>query len=69
MPAQVADSGAFGLLPASSSSGTAARPYNARTGTVAKLASFRDSWKKGHRCIIPAEAIYESCDETGSAVR
>jgi putative SOS response-associated peptidase YedK len=45
------------------------RTYNARTETVAKLASFRDSWAKGQRCIIPTEHFFEPCWETGKAVR
>ncbi|UUZ68063.1 SOS response-associated peptidase [Polaromonas sp. P2-4] len=45
------------------------RTYNARSETVAKLPSFRESWAKGWRCIIPAESIYEPCWETGEAVR
>jgi putative SOS response-associated peptidase YedK len=69
VPALVADSGTFGLLPHWAELKHGRKTYNARTETVAKLASFRDAWKKGHRCIIPAEAIYEPCYETGSAVR
>ncbi len=36
---------------------------------MAKLPSFRESWKKGWRCIIPAESFYEPNWETGKAVR
>jgi putative SOS response-associated peptidase YedK len=36
---------------------------------VAKLPSFRESWSKGWRCIIPVESIYEPNWETGKAVR
>lgn len=45
------------------------RTYNARSETVAKLPSFRDAWKRAQRCIIPAEAVYEPCYESGKAVR
>jgi len=68
-PALVADSGIFGLLPHWAELKHGRKCYNARTETVAKLASFRDAWKKGQRCIIPAECIYEPCYETGNAVR
>ncbi|MFL9670404.1 SOS response-associated peptidase family protein [Variovorax sp. AB1(2024)] len=34
------------------------KTYNARTKTVASPPSFRSAWKKGQRCIIPAEAIF-----------
>lgn len=45
------------------------KTFNARTETVAILPSFRDAWRRGQRCIVPAEAIYEPCYETGKAVR
>jgi putative SOS response-associated peptidase YedK len=68
--ARVADDGLFGLLPAFATEvGYGRRTYNARSETVARLPSFRDAWAKGWRCIIPAEAIYEPCWETGRAVR
>ena len=60
----------FGLLPHFQTELAAGRKtYNARVETVAKLPSFRESWKKGCRCIIPAESIFEPNWETGSAVR
>ena len=66
----VCDDGLFGLLPHFQTEVSAGRrTYNARSETVATLASFRRSWKEGRRCIIPAEAIYEPCYETGNAVR
>jgi putative SOS response-associated peptidase YedK len=62
--------GTFGLLPNFATELAAGRrTYNARSETVAKLPSFRTSWKKGWRCIIPAEAIYEPNWETGKSVR
>lgn len=45
------------------------KTYDARTETVAKLPSFRESWAKSWRCIIPAESISEPNWGTGSAVR
>ncbi len=66
---EVAD-GLFGLLPSFQAELAAGRKtYNARTETVAKLPSFRESWGKGWRCIIPAESIFEPNWETGKAVR
>jgi len=35
------------------------KTYNTRSETVHQLPSFRDAWKRGQRCIVPAEAIYE----------
>jgi putative SOS response-associated peptidase YedK len=34
-----------------------------------KKPSFRDAWRRGQLCIIPANAIYEPCYESGKAVR
>jgi putative SOS response-associated peptidase YedK len=65
----VAD-GAFGLLPSFAKElAFGRRTYNARTETVASLPSFRDAWRRGQRCIVPAEAFYEPCWETGKSVR
>ncbi len=65
----VAD-GLFGLLPHFAAEvGFGRRTYNARSETVHRLPSFRDAWAKGHRCIIPAEAIYEPNYESGKAER
>ena len=67
---KVCDDGIFGLLPHFQAEMAAGRKtYNARSETVAKLPSFRDAWKRGQRCIIPAEWIYEPNWETGNAVR
>lgn len=66
----VVDDGLFGLLPGFQLELAAGRKtYNARSETVARLPSFRDSWKSGRRCIVPAECVYEPCYETGQAVR
>ena len=67
---RIVENGHFGLVPAFAKElAYGRRTYNARSETVARLPSFRDSWRKGWRCIIPAEAIYEPCYESGKAVR
>jgi hypothetical protein len=67
---KVVSDGAFGLLPFFAKEIAYGRKtYNARSETVAKLSSFRDAWRRGQRCIIPAESIFEPNWETGKAVR
>lgn len=69
-PALVAEDGMYGLLPHFATElQYGRRTYNARSETVAKLPSFRGAWSHGQRCIIPAEALFEPCYETGKAVR
>ena len=58
----------FGLLPGFATEvkyGT--RTYNARSETVASLASFKQAWAKARHCIVPCEAIYEPDWRTGDA--
>ena len=67
---KVVEDGAFGLLPFFAKElAYGRRTYNARSETVAILASFRDAWRRGQRCVIPAESIYEPSYESGKAVR
>ncbi len=61
--------GSFGLIPHWSKDTTMAkRTYNARSETVATKPSYRDAWRLGRRCIIPAEAFYEPDWRSGRAV-
>ena len=65
----VAD-GVFGLLPGFAKELAFGRKtYNARSETVHRLPSFRDAWRRGQRCIVPAEIIFEPNYESGRAVR
>ncbi len=60
----------FGLLPSFAKDvkyGT--RTYNARTETVASLASFKSSWAKARHCIVPATSIYEPDWRTGKCIQ
>ena len=61
--------GSFGLIPHWATDTKIARnTYNARSETVAEKPSYRDAWKSGQRCIIPADAIYEPDWRSGKAV-
>jgi putative SOS response-associated peptidase YedK len=62
--------GVFGLIPSWSRDGKNFRHcYNARSETVADKPSFRNAWRQRQWCVIPADAIFEPCYETGKAVR
>jgi putative SOS response-associated peptidase YedK len=68
--ARSCQTGLFGLVPAwAKELAFGRRTYNARSETVHEKPSFRDAWRHGRRCVIPAEAIYEPNWETGRAVR
>ena len=59
----------FGLLPGfAKDEKYGLRTYNARSETVASLASFKGSWAKARHCIIPASSIYEPDWRSGQHV-
>ena len=61
--------GLFGLVPHWSQDTKITRStYNARSETAASKPSFREAWKRGQHCIIPADAIYEPDWRSGKAV-
>lgn len=67
---RICENGQFGLLPSFAKElAYGRRTFNARSETVAQLASFKHAWKNGQRCIIPAERIFEPNWTTGKAVR
>ncbi|SDY81819.1 SOS response-associated peptidase [Nitrosomonas halophila] len=69
VPEFLALAGQFGLLPHWAKETTyGRRTFNARSETVAEKPSFRDAWRNGKRCIIPADAIYEPDWRSGKAV-
>ncbi len=59
----------FGLLPHWADLKLSRHTYNARSETAAAKPSFRHAVAKRQRCIVPAEAIFEPCYESGRAVR
>ncbi len=67
---RVIEHGTFGLLPGFAKEvAYGRRTYNARSETVHKLPSFKESWAKGWRCIVPVETVYEPNYESGKAIR
>jgi putative SOS response-associated peptidase YedK len=68
-PALEGLTGQFGLVPHWAKDTASARhTYNARSETVAEKPSFRDDWRLGRRCVIPAEAFYEPDWRSGRAL-
>jgi len=59
----------FGMVPHWADAKLARSTYNARTETVASKPSFREAWRRGQFCIIPAEHIFEPRYDGGQAVR
>ena len=67
---RVIEIGTFGLLPGFAKEiAYGRRTYNARSETVHKLPSFKESWAKGWRCVIPVDTVYEPNYESGRFVR
>ncbi|MEO9383168.1 SOS response-associated peptidase [Chromobacterium phragmitis] len=42
---------------------------NARAETIGQLRSYRDAWRHGQLCLVPMQAFYEPCYDSGRAVR
>jgi putative SOS response-associated peptidase YedK len=59
----------FGMVPHWAELKLSRSTYNARSETVASKPSFRNAWRHGQFCIVPAAIIYEPCYESGKPVR
>lgn len=69
VPAKEACRGVFGLVPHwSKDLKLSKRTFNARSETASQKPSFRDAWKWGKHCVIPADAIYEPDWRSGKAI-
>jgi len=69
VPEREALTGLYGMVPHWAQDTTIGKhTYNARSETVAAKPSFRNAWRKGHRCIIPADAFFEPDWRSGKAV-
>ena len=66
---RIVENAVFGMIAPAKEIAYGRKTYNARSETVHELYTYRTAWAKGWRCIIPAEAIFEPCYETGKAVR
>lgn len=73
VPEREAALGRWGLIPsivkpAGLARAKELRTFNARSETVARSYTFENAWRRGQRCIVPAEAIYEPDWRTGKHV-
>jgi putative SOS response-associated peptidase YedK len=68
VPKREAVLGHWGLIPHWSKDGKVKGTFNARSETVAEKPIFRDAWRKGLRCIVPAMAVYEPDWRSGKAI-
>lgn len=68
VPEREAMTGRFGLIPHWAKDDKTRNTFNARSETVAEKPSFRDAWRLGRHCIIPADAIYEPDWRSGKAI-
>jgi putative SOS response-associated peptidase YedK len=69
VPEREALLGLFGMVPHWAPDTKVTRfTYNARSETVADKPSFRDAYKRGQHCIIPADAIFEPDWRSGKPV-
>ncbi len=67
-PALEGGTGKWGLIPFFSKDGKPKSTFNARSETAVRKPTFRDPWKRGQRCIIPASAVFEPDWRGGKAI-
>ena len=68
--AREVNDGRFGLIPTwSGDLAMGKKTCNARSETVAEKPSYRDAWKRGQRCIVPAAWFNEPNHESGKHVK
>lgn len=68
-PARESVRAIFGLVPHwAEDLKLAKRTYNARSETVAEKPSFREAWRRGQHCIVPAVSFFEPDWRSGKAV-
>lgn len=61
--------GRFGLVPSwAKTADIKFSTCNARSEELAQKATFKDPWRQGRRCIVPATVFYEPCWESGRNV-
>lgn len=61
--------GRWGLIPLFSKDGEDLSTYEARSETASAERNFYQPWKRGHRCVILANAVFQPGATEGSSVR
>lgn len=61
--------GRWGLIPLFSKDGQDLHTHEARAETAFAERNFHQPWKRGHRCVILADAVFQPGDDPGSSVR
>ena len=61
--------GRWGLIPLFSKDGLDADTFEARSETASAERNFYQPWKRGHRCVILADAVFQDGDTEDSVVR
>jgi len=61
--------GRWGLIPLFSKDGLDADTFEARSETASTERNFYQPWKRGHRCVILADAVFQAGDTEDTVVR
>ena len=61
--------GRWGLIPLFSKDGQDLHTHEARGETAFAERNFYQPWKRGHRCVILADAVFQDADGEGQTVR
>ncbi len=69
VPPLEAATGRWGLIPLFSPDGHDRFTHEAASETAATERNFLQPWKRGHRCVVVADALWEAVGDTGASVR
>jgi len=61
--------GRWGLIPLFSKDGQDLHTHEARGETAFAERNFYQPWKRGHRCVVLADALFQDADSEGQTVR
>ncbi|MDM0011012.1 SOS response-associated peptidase family protein [Variovorax sp. J22P168] len=61
--------GRWGLIPLFSKDGLDANTFEARGESAASERNFYQPWKRGHRCVVLADSLFQAGESDGTTVR